>query len=201
MGFDMTDRREQADTNVEDSIAESSRVISGLIERSPAISDVAAAVIASLEAGQKVLTIGHGGSAADALHMSEELLGRFDADRRPLPAVSLVADPTLMTCIANDYGFEHVFARQVQGLGASGDVLVVFSTSGNGTNLRNAVEAAREKDLVTVGLLGKGGGELADLCDYTIIVDSRSTARVQEAHTVILHLILEQVDRRFVDDQ
>ena len=176
-------------------------VIGSLAKQVSAIVTMTQAIVSALDAGRMVMTIGHGGSAADAMHMSEELLGRFDADRRPLPAVSLVADPTLMTCIANDYGFEQVFARQVEGLGVAGDVLVVFSTSGNGDNLRNAVEIARKKELVTIGLLGKGGGDLADLCDHTVIVDSQSTARIQEAHTLILHLILERVDLRFAIDK
>lgn len=185
---------------IETSIADSARVIASLASQSSAIDAIADAMITALESGNKVLTMGHGGSAADALHMSEELLGRFDADRRPLPAVSLVADPTLLTCIANDYGFECVFPRQIEGLGAKGDVLVVFSTSGRGDGLRRAVETARSKGLVSIGLLGKGGGEIADLCSYALVVDSGVTARIQEAHTLILHLILERVDRRFADD-
>jgi len=141
--------------------------------------------------------MGHGGSAADALHMAEELVGRFDADRAPLPAICLVADPTLLTCIANDYGFAAVFPRQVEALGRQGDVLVIFSTSGNGDGLRRAADAAAQKRVKTIALLGKGGGGLKGRCDYELIVGSAETARVQEAHTLILHLILEAVDRRF----
>ena len=185
----------------EQSIEQCTRVIGSLRAQLPDLAEIVRAIIDALDSGNKVMTIGHGGSAADALHMSEELLGRFDADRRPLPAVSLVADPTLLTCIANDYGFEEVFARQVEGLGANGDVLVVFSTSGNGEGLRRAVAAARAKGIVVIGFLGKGGGDLADLCEQVLIVDSDSTARVQEAHTLILHLVLERVDQRFAHNE
>lgn len=186
--------------HMECSIADSARVIASLSSQSDTVAAITDATIAALESGNKVLTIGHGGSAADALHMAEELLGRFDADRRPLPAVSLVADPTLLTCIANDYGFESVFPRQIEGLGSQGDVLVVFSTSGRGEGLRRAVETAGSKGMVSIGLLGKGGGDIADLCSYALVVDSDVTARIQEAHTLVLHLILERVDRRFADD-
>ena len=196
----MNSQPESDSERIEHSIEQSARVIGSLRAQLSGLVSIARTIIGALESGNKLMTIGHGGSAADALHMSEELLGRFDADRRPLPAVSLVADPTLLTCIANDYGFEHVFARQVEGLGVREDVLVVFSTSGNGEGLRRAVAVAREKGVIVVGLLGKGGGDLADLCDQVLIVDSDSTARVQEAHTLILHLILERIDQRFARD-
>ncbi len=159
------------------------------------IAGVCDAVSAALLRGNKLLTAGHGGSAADALHLAEELVGRFDGDRRPLPAIALVADPTLMTCIVNDYGFAQLFPRQVEALGQAGDVLVIFSTSGNGDGLRLAVETAKAKGVTTIGLLGKGGGPLASLVDYKLVVASNTTARIQEAHTLILHLILESVER------
>ena len=196
----MSNETHDSEARIEASIADCGRTVASLTTQSARLAEIADVIISALESGGKVMTIGHGGSAADALHMSEELLGRFDADRRPLPAVSLVADPTLLTCIANDYGFAHVFSRQVEGLGKPGDVLVVFSTSGNGEGIRWAIEAAGKKDVVTVGFLGKGGGEAADLCEHVLVVDSQSTARVQEVHTLILHLILERVDARFVTD-
>lgn len=195
----MESANEQKD-HIGNSILECARVIAGMSGQVPLVAEISRVVIAALDAGCKLLTMGHGGSAADALHMSEELLGRFDADRRPLPAVSLVADPTLMTCIANDYGFERVFARQIEGLGVAGDVLFVFSTSGKGEGIRLAVEAAKAKNVICVGILGKGGGPIADQCDYALIIDSDQTARIQEAHTLVLHLILELADRHFSAD-
>ena len=196
----MNNETPDSTARIEASIADCGRTVASLTAQSAKLAGIADVIISALESGGKVMTIGHGGSAADALHMSEELLGRFDADRRPLPAVSLVADPTLLTCIANDYGFAHVFSRQVEGLGKPGDILVVFSTSGNGEGIRRAIEAARKKGVVTIGFLGKSGGEAVDLCEHALVVDSQSTARVQEVHTLILHLILEQVDARFVTD-
>lgn len=198
--YRLSDATSDIQAGIETSIADCGRTVSSLAAQSAKLAEISGVFVSALESGGKVMTLGHGGSAADALHMSEELLGRFDADRRPLPAVSLVADPTLLTCIANDYGFAHVFSRQVEGLGKPGDVLAVFSTSGNGEGIRRAIVAARKKDVVTIGFLGKGGGEAADLCEHVLIVDSQSTARVQEVHTLILHLILEQVDARFATD-
>jgi D-sedoheptulose 7-phosphate isomerase len=182
------------------SIRRSAAVIGSLSAQSDGLSAICRAVVDCLDRGGKVLTMGHGGSAADALHMAEELMGRFDADRRPLPAVSLVADPTLLTCIGNDYGFTAIFPRQVEALGRQGDVLVIFSTSGNGEGLCRAAEIARRQGVVVIALLGKGGGQLKGRCDHELVVDSRETARIQEAHALILHIILEAVDRHFVGD-
>ena len=144
--------------------------------------------------GGKILTAGNGGSAADAMHLAEELLGRFKSNRRPLPAIALTADGTLLTCIANDFGFEEVFARQVEGLGRRGDVLVLFTSSGNSENLLRAVRAARKKGLTVISLLGKGGGKLSGKSHCDILVPSKSTARVQEIHTLILHCWLEIIE-------
>lgn len=180
-----------------ESIKRSAETIESLSHQLEDIEKAADLIIKSLDAGCKVLTAGYGGSAADALHMAEELTGRFDKDRRSLPAVSLVADPTLMTCIANDYGFDHVFSRPVEGLGKAGDILVLFSTSGKSKGLQLAVDAARSREMKVIACLGKGGGPLKGQCDVELIVASDETARIQEAHTLILHLVLEEVDRHF----
>ena len=179
------------------SIQRSAAAIASLSKQAPAIEGICKVVVDALVRGNKVLTCGHGGSAADALHMSEELVGRFLSNRRSLPAVCLVADPTLLTCIGNDFGFEAIFPRQIEGLGQPGDVLVFFSTSGNGEGFRRAAEVARQKKLVTVALLGKGGGPLRPLVDHALVVESDETARIQEAHTLIMHIILEAVERQF----
>lgn len=179
------------------SIQRSADTIASLSRQTLQIGTICDAVVAALKNGNKILTCGHGGSAADALHMSEELLGRFISDRRPLPAVALVADPTLLTCIGNDYGFEAIFPRQVEGLGQRGDVLVIFSTSGKGEGFKRAVEMAKNKGITTIALLGKGGGPLKPLVDHALVVDGDETARIQEAHTLIMHIILEAVERAF----
>ena len=150
----------------------------------------------ALQSGGKVLTAGNGGSAADALHLSEELVGRYKNNRRALPAIALASDGTALTCIGNDFGFDQVFARQVEALGQPGDVLVLFTSSGNSANLILALQAARAKGVKTVALLGRGGGKLKGLADTEWIVPSPSGARVQELHGWALHVILEVVENR-----
>jgi len=151
-------------------------------------------LVDALQKGCKILTCGNGGSAADALHLAEELSGCYLKRRRALPGLCLCADPTALTCIANDYGFDHVFARQVEALGAPGDVLVVFSTSGNSPSILKALETAKSRKLITVALLGKDGGKANGMADIEIIVPNDATARIQEVHTFILHGWLEQID-------
>jgi D-sedoheptulose 7-phosphate isomerase len=180
-----------------DSIAHSAAVIKSLADQSDQIEQICSLIIQSLKDGNKVLTMGHGGSAAEALHMAEEFTGRFDADRPPLPAVCLAADPTLLTCIGNDYGFDRIFPRQVEAHGRPGDVLVIFSTSGNGDGLRMAIEVAKEQGVITVALLGKDGGPARELADHVLLVKDNVTARIQEAHQVVMHVVLEAVDRVF----
>jgi D-sedoheptulose 7-phosphate isomerase len=151
----------------------------------------------ALARGNKILTCGNGGSAAQALHLAEELVGRYNRDRDSLPAVCLSADATVLTCIGNDYGFEAIFSRQVAGLARPGDVLVLFSTSGNSNNLVGAVETAKNKGIASIAFLGKGGGKMRGLAQREIIVPGTATARVQEVHTLILHLLLERIDAQF----
>lgn len=181
----------------EDIFRSSAETIAALELQAGAIAGIAEAMIAALEAGHKVLTAGNGGSASEALHMSEELVGRFRSNRRSLPAVSLAADPTALTCIGNDFGFEYVFSRQVEGLGQEGDVLVLFTTSGNADNLVNALETAETKGMTTVCLLGRDGGSLAGRGTHEIIVPGTATERIQEAHQVILHALLDAVEVHF----
>lgn len=160
----------------------------------PLVEESGHALIRSLRQGGSILSCGNGGSAADALHLAEELIGRYRAERRSLPAVCLAADATALTCIANDYGFDEIFSRQVSGLGREGDVLVGFTTSGNSPNVLKALEAARAEGLFTICLAGKDGGRAKGLADLDIIVPSENTARIQEVHTFILHSWLEMVE-------
>jgi D-sedoheptulose 7-phosphate isomerase len=163
-------------------------------ESLPVVEEAGHEIKSALAHGNKVLTAGNGGSAADALHLAEELVGRFDKERPSLPAVCLCADPTLLTCIGNDYGFDRLFSRQVEGLGRPGDVLVVFTTSGNSPNLILALETARSRGLKTVAVLGKTGGAAKGKADHEIIVPSSVTARIQEVHTFVLHAWLSQIE-------
>jgi D-sedoheptulose 7-phosphate isomerase len=160
----------------------------------PKVETIARAICDAFGAGHRMYTMGNGGSAADALHFAEELLGRFHRDRRPLPALSFVADPTGLTCISNDFGWENVFARQAQGLVQKGDIVVGISTSGNSENVVRAMKAARELGAVTIALTGSTGGKLAALADYLLNVPSTATARIQEMHIFMIHLLCERVD-------
>jgi len=163
----------------------------------PAVEAAGTEIGEAIRNGRKLLTAGNGGSAADALHLSEELVGRFDKERRSLPAIALCADATLLTCIGNDYGFERIFSRQIEGLGRPGDVLVVFSTSGKSPNLIAALHAAKEHGLKTIALLGRDGGPAKGIADHELIVPSNVTARVQEVHTFILHSWLCMLEAGF----
>ena len=178
-------------------IANSCAAVQSLAAQQTTFDRLAAATVKALRAGNKILTCGNGGSGADALHMAEEFIGRYRSNRRSLPAVCLNADPTALTCIANDFGYDEVFARQVEGLGTRGDVLVCFTTSGNSMNCLRALSVAKSRGLVTIALLGKDGGKSKGVADFEIIVGHRDTARIQEAHTVILHALLEVVEREF----
>lgn len=142
-------------------------------------------------------TAGNGGSASQALHLAEELIGRYKSNRPPLRAICLNADPTALTCIANDFGFDQVFARQCEALLRESDILAVFSTSGASPNIIAALEAAREAGATTFGLLGRDGGPCAKLCDHAIIVPEKDTAHIQESHLVVLHLLCEIVEGAF----
>jgi D-sedoheptulose 7-phosphate isomerase len=152
------------------------------------------AIIDSQQNGGKLLTCGNGGSAADALHLAEELVGRYRVARRPLPAVCLSADPTVITCIGNDFGYENLFSRSVEALGRPGDVLVAFTTSGNSANVLAAVAAATALSLTTILVAGRDGGMARGRCRHEIIVPNNNTARIQEVHTLILHQWLEMID-------
>lgn len=148
-----------------------------------------------IEAGNKILLAGNGGSAADAQHFAGEIVGRFLMERSAMPAISLCVDPSVMTCVGNDYGYDEVFARQVQGLGNEGDVFVGISTSGNSENIIRAIAEARKKHMLVVGFLGKGGGKIKDMCDIALVVPSDSTPRIQEIHTFTVHLLCEMIER------
>ncbi|PLX23323.1 MAG: phosphoheptose isomerase [Ignavibacteria bacterium] len=149
---------------------------------------------ATFKGGGKAMSCGNGGSMSDAMHFAEEWSGRYRDERPPLPAIAF-SDPGHMSCVANDYGYDEVFARQVQALGKEGDLLLMLSTSGNSPNLIRAAEEARKAGVATVGLLGKGGGALLPLCDLPIIVPGKTSDRIQELHIKIIHIVIETVER------
>jgi D-sedoheptulose 7-phosphate isomerase len=147
--------------------------------------------------GRRVLACGNGGSMCDAMHFAGELSGRYRRDR-PALAAQAIGDPAHLTCVANDWGFDHVFARGVEAWGQAGDRLVLFSTSGNSRNIVLAAEAARAKGLTVVGLLGRDGGAVRPLCDEAVVVPGRDSGRIQEVHIKIVHLLVEGIERQLV---
>jgi D-sedoheptulose 7-phosphate isomerase len=176
-------------------VAEACRTFQALAAQENAFQRVATAAVAALKSGGKLLTCGNGGSAADAMHLAEELVGRYRKRRRSLPAISLNADPTLLTCIGNDYGFDEVFSRQVESLAGKNDLLICFSTSGNSPNILRALDAAKANGVKSAALLGNDGGKAKGRADFEIIVASSDAGRVQEAHTLLLHALLEVIER------
>jgi len=149
----------------------------------------------ALRAGKKVLFAGNGGSAADAQHLAGELVSRFKFDRPGLAALALTTDTSVLTAIGNDYGYDKVFARQVNAVGVAGDILFAISTSGRSPNVMNGLREARRKGLITVGMTGKTGGEMAPLCDYCLQVPSAETPKIQEGHIVLGHIICGLIER------
>lgn len=158
------------------------------------ITQLSLAAVDTLLSGKKILLCGNGGSASDAEHIAAEFVGRFRRDRIPLPAIALTANGADLTAIGNDFGFDHVFSRQIYALGQPGDLLIAFSTSGRSRNVCQAVDAANELGMTTVGLTGMHGNELADLCDFSLKVPSSTTAHIQECHMAVCHLMCEIVD-------
>lgn len=147
--------------------------------------------------GGKLLLMGNGGSAGDAQHIAAELVGRYKKERQSVPALALTVDTSALTAIGNDYGFEEIFSRQIEGLGQKGDVVLAISTSGQSENVIRGVQQARVMGVQTIGLLGKEGGKLKDIVDLALVVPSQETARIQEAHITIGHIICEILDDEF----
>ena len=156
---------------------------------------IASVIIAALRAGNKLLIVGNGGSAADAQHIAAEIVGRYKQDRPGWAAIALTTDTSALTAIANDYGFEQVFARQVEGLGQRGDVLLALSTSGRSPNILAALRRAREGGLVTIGFTGRTGEALGALCDHLLVAPSDDTPVVQQIHLTVAHGICDQIEQ------
>jgi len=167
-------------------------LLASLLDQHEAAFNQSAEVFASaLKQGNTIFWCGNGGSAAESSHLAVELIGRFKNNRRPLPSVSLNSDTSAITCIANDFGYDEIFARQLEGLARPGDVLVVLSTSGKSENILRALRKANELGVTSIALLGKGGGPAANLANYRITIESSETARIQEIHLLIGHTFCE----------
>lgn len=179
-------------SRVADSLAEHLEVAGRIRELLPQVEEVAAAIIAVYEGGGRLYAFGNGGSAADAQHLVGELLGRFTRERRPLASQALSTDPSTVTCIANDYSFDDIFARQLEALAGPGDIAVGYTTSGRSANVVRGLRTARERGAATV-LFG-GDGPAREHADFALIVPSQATARIQEMHLLLMHLVIDKVD-------
>jgi D-sedoheptulose 7-phosphate isomerase len=159
------------------------------------ISDLVKMLIELFRSGGKLLVMGNGGSAADAQHFVAEIVGRFKLERAALPAVALTTDSSILTAIGNDYGYDAVFSRQVEALAAENDVVIGISTSGNSANILKALSVARQRGCQTVGLLGKDGGTIKDVCDLSLIIPCSDTPRIQEGHITIIHIVCDLTEK------
>ncbi len=165
------------------------------------IEDVVSKMETTIKSGGKILVAGNGGSTADALHMSAELIGRFYKERRPIPAIALPSNPSILTEIGNDYDFRYVFKRQIEGLGKKGDIFIAISTSGNSENIIEGLRVAKEMGIYTIGLTGENGGKMRDHTDICLCVPSFDTPRIQEVHIMIIHVICEFLEERLYGDK
>ncbi len=192
------DRSETINANgstLERSLSQHSAVLADVSKFSaPSIIACADILTKTLKKGGKILVCGNGGSAADSQHIAAEFVGRFENDRKALPAIALTTDTSALTAVANDYGFTRIFARQVEALAREGDCLIAISTSGESENVINAVMAARRQGCIVIGMTGSKGKKLASLCDATVMVPSDRTARIQEAHITVAHIWCEMLD-------
>jgi len=182
------------ETRYRKALREAVSVYESLLPLESALETAGAWCVEALRAGRKVLACGNGGSGADAQHFTAELMGRYVNDRPALAAVALTADTTLLTAVGNDYGYDQVFARQVRGLGKAGDILIVFTSSGNSPNLLRALDAARELGIKSIAFLGRGGGKAKDMSDCVLLVPHAVTARIQEAHQFLLHALMDRIE-------
>ena len=179
---------------IEEHLFEHRDTLDSVADLGEQIEEVAKVLICCLKNNRPIFWCGNGGSASDSQHLAGELVGRFGGDRRPLKSIALTADSAVMTCIVNDYGYEQIFSRQVDALGSEGDILVGITTSGNSQNVLNAFKVAEQKGMTNIGLLGKGGGKAFSLVKQSIVVSSDSTARIQEMHILIGHILCDLIE-------
>jgi D-sedoheptulose 7-phosphate isomerase len=181
----------------DDSLAETTRTLQALTQIRPAIDQAGQLILRTLRGGGKLLIGGNGGSAAEAGHFATELVGRYAKTRRPLPAIALSSDGSLLSCIGNDFGFEHVLSRQVAGLGKPGDLLVAITSSGNSANIVAALQEAKKLGIASLAFLGRGGGKAKGLATCELIIPGKSGAAAQEAHLFLIHHFCELIDEAF----
>jgi|UPI000686AF59 D-sedoheptulose 7-phosphate isomerase len=185
----------------ESAIEKHLEIVEQLKAQQHVLESIANAMVSALRGGGKILFCGNGGSAADSQHLAAEIVGRFRRDRPGLPSIALTTDTSILTAIANDYGYSCVFSRQVEALAQPGDLLLGLSTSGNSQNVVAALEKARSMGVVTVAFTGSGGGRMAHIADHTLAVASPDTARIQEAHILAGHMLCDWIELDWVDAQ
>jgi len=185
--------QEKIKTELKESIATKKLVLDSLV---PQIEQAARMMIKALKSGNKILFFGNGGSAADAQHLAAELIGRFLKERKSLPAIALTTDTSILTCLSNDYSFDIVFARQIEGLAKAGDIAFGISTSGNSKNVLEGLKKAKEMNCKTIGLLGGNGGTIAQSVDLAVTIPSKATPRIQESHITIGHILCGLVEEK-----
>ena len=161
------------------------------------IEKTALTLVECLKNGRKIIFFGNGGSASDSQHLAAEFVGRYEKERRALAAIALTTDTSILTAVGNDYGFDRIFERQIEGLGHKGDVAVGISTTGNSQNVLRGIQKAKAMGLITIGLSGRDGGQLSSLVDVSVVVPSNKTSRIQESHIMIGHILCERVDELF----
>ena len=176
-------------------LTESAQLISNSDSLIPEIIECVNIITKSLKKGKKIILFGNGGSAADAQHIAAEFIGRFNLERKSLPAIALTTDSSILTSLSNDYSFETVFERQCESLVSKGDIIFGISTSGNSKNVLNGLKTSKKLGGITIGLLGNQGGKIKKIVDYPLIVNSKSTPRIQEVHRVVSHLICDLVEK------
>ena len=185
-------------SEIEQLINNSAEIIKKTSSLSGEIQKVINEIIRCLKNGNKVILFGNGGSAADAQHIAAEFVGRFNIERKSLPAIALTTDSSIITSISNDYSFDVVFSRQCESIVSKDDVVIGISTSGNSVNVKNALKICKKNGAKTIGLLGNGGGKIKSIVDYPLIIKSKSTPRIQEVHRIVSHLICDLVEKNFV---
>ena len=181
---------------IHEQIHESSDAISNCVENIPEIIESINKIIICIKAGNKIVIFGNGGSAADSQHMAAEFIGRYKLERKSIPAIALTTDSSVLTSIGNDYSFSEIFSRQCESLVNIKDIVIGISTSGKSENVRKGLLVAKNQGATTIGVLGKDGGDIKNVCDISIIVDEQNTPQIQEVHRVIIHIICEIVEEK-----
>jgi D-sedoheptulose 7-phosphate isomerase len=197
-GSRLTAEKNGATERIVEEIRESIAIKAELGLQAEEIAEAASVIVTCLQAGGKLMAFGNGGSAADAQHIAAEFVGRYRVERKALAAIALTTDSSALTAIGNDYGFEEIFSRQLEAVGKTGDVVLAISTSGNSPNVLRGVEVAKKLGMATIGLSGKTGGKLRGVVDICLCAQTESIPRIQEVHTLIIHILSGIVERAFV---